>query len=174
MNVIVRTVIDRINKLYKTYEDYAFNSFDKKIAIIFDNNKINLKVYDKSELMDDFQLSFSDKEDDLYALLAINLFIEAFRDVEIHKYHGELYSNSIHEPYLSIRKPYLLVISKDESLNLILDKLVILSREEILQNNEKVKELNNKFKTKIYSKKILRSLNERIAISNVMFKRWYQ
>ena len=167
MNIAVKLIVNNINKLYKIYEDYAWNSTDKKIAVIFENRSITFNVYQNSELMDEFQLSFLEKENDLYKVIATNLFINMLGKVEIHKYNNEVYFNDVY-------KSYLLVMSKEPELNQIFDEIMVKQRSESFRDMSIIKEINNKLKPRIYSRKFLKKLDERIKISEVMFKGWYQ
>ena len=167
MNIMVKLIISNINKLYKIYDDYAWNSNDKKIAVVFENNSLTFKVYRDSELMDEFQLSFKDNEKDLYKVIATNLFINMLGKVEIHKYNNEVYFNNVH-------KAYLLIMSKEPELNQIFDELMVRQKKENIANSSVVNNVNNKLKPRIYSRKLLRTLEDRIKISEVMFKGWYK
>lgn len=167
MNKPIDELTERINKLYKTYEKFITNKSDRHLAIIFDNNILTFYLYEKEELIDEFHLSFDEKEKDLYKATCLRTFIMALGNVLVHKQKTDDYNTY----YNNHHKPYQAVIAKDKNVDKLIEEMLENQETEIINNDTKVvKDLTDSLKTKRYKRKFWDALDQRIKISREMLK----
>ena len=167
MNKFVNELTERINEFYKIYETYAWKQSNRKVVVSFGEKKnLSFYLFENDEPIDELQLSFDEKEENLYRAICLRTFIMIIGNVKIHKLSDDMYYNPHH-------KPYLLIISRDKKLCNDLDRLIEIQTNEILNfDTDIVKNSVSKVKYKKYSKKFLSELDTRIDLSREMFRKW--
>lgn len=167
MNKFVDELSDRINELYKVYENYIWKKDGRRLAIVFQNNMIlTFYLFENNELVDELHLSFDKNEYNLYRAVCLRTFVMALGNVLVHKLDSEdVYYNDK-------RKPYLAVISKSDSITEIIDIMLETQETEIInKNNIMIQTLEKNIKRKVYNKQFLKELDTRIKLSDKMLKR---
>ena len=176
MDIYLRELTNKLYELYRAYEDHAFHSYmngknNRRLVVNFKpDNTIHFALFEKNqsqefELVDEVYIGFDD-ERELYEATALNIFIKALGNVMIHHLGDNMYYNSKH-------KPYVLVIAEDRKVMNIIDKLIENQEKEAINlNNEIVKEINYLVKTKKYDSQFLYQIEDRMALTKELFRRW--
>ena len=167
MNKFVDELSDRINELYKVYENYIWKKDGRRLAIVFQNNMIlTFYLFENNELVDELHLSFDKNEYNLFRAVCLRTFVMALGNVLVHKLDSEdVYYNDK-------RKPYLAVISKSDSITEIIDIMLETQETEIInKNNRMIQTLEKNIKRKVYNKQFLKELDTRIKLSDELLKR---
>ena len=104
MNKFLVNVTEKIDKLYKIYEDYIWKNKDRRLAVIFQNNMIiTFYLYEGNELLDELHLSFDNNEYDLYKAICLRSFAIMLGNVMVYKMDDEdVYYNKKHKSYITI------------------------------------------------------------------------
>ena len=168
MNKFLVNVTEKIDKLYKIYEDYIWKNSSRHLAVVFQNNMIiTFYLYEGNELLDEFHLSFDKNEYDLYKAICLRSFAIMLGNVMVYKMASEdVYYNKMHKSYITI-------IVKDKNIVSLIDKILEHQLEERIDFNTKIiSDESNKVKKRIYNKKFLREFDTRIHLSEEMFKGW--
>ena len=170
MNKFIDELSNKMYELYKVYESYAWNETNKKIVIVLEkSNIISIYLYDlknNNELLDDFHISFDNKETNLYYAIALRLFVKTLGNVIIHKLNDDMYYNATH-------KSHLLYVVKNDKLKDIIDELAVRQEEEVIcYDTDIVKKAAESAKNKVYSRKILSEIENRTRFTNEMLRGW--
>ena len=166
MKKMIDELTERISKLYKTYENFLWRGNNRELIITFQSNRlISFYLYKDMEIIDEIYLSFDEKEYDLYKAACLRTFIICFGNVLAHKHEDEdVYYNDKH-------KPYLYIISKDKNVTALVDSMIAKQEQEIInENTPEVKGITERIKKRVYDKKFLEHLDQRIKISHELLK----
>ena len=162
-------LISRLDELYKIYENYAWSTKDRKLTVVFQETPmISFYLYDKNYLIDEFNISFDEKEKNVYEYFSLSLFITMLGNVKIHHFCDDIY----HNPY---RKPYLLVSAKNKDVYAYIEELIkIQETENINRDSKPIKDVKNKMKPRYIDEGFVNQLNKRIDISDKMLRSYHK
>ena len=146
---------NKLNHLYKIYEEKCWHNSNNKITIILQDNCLSFYYGDDKKNIDEFCLSFNKNERKIYKYISLNLFNNILGDVYIYKDNNNFYNLN--------HKPYIMVIVNDETLLATINDIVFKQDEEFIQ--EKINYIYKRKPFKIYSSKFLHKLDERIEIT---------
>ena len=146
---------NKLNNLYKTYEEKCWLDSNNKITLLLEDNCIAFYYGNNKKNIDEFCISFKKKERKIYKYLSLNLFDDILGDVYIYK-DDNIFYNLKHKPYLS-------VIVNDEDLLATINDIVFKQEEEFIQ--EKLDSIYKRKPFKIYRSSFLNSVDERIEIT---------
>ena len=152
----VDILTSKLDNLYKMYEERCWSDVNNKIIILLSDSCITFYYYNGNKNIDEFCLSFSKIERKIYKYLSLSLFNNILGDVYIYKDNHSFY-NLKHKPYLTI------TINDEDLLKTI--NSIVFNQEEIFIK-ENIDKLYKKKPFKIYSSKFLKTVDERIEISN--------
>lgn len=166
MKQMIDELTERIEKLYHTYENFIWRGGNKQLIITFQKNRgLSFFLYKDDNVVDELYLTFDEAEYDLYKATCLRTFIICFGNVLVHKHETEnIYYNDKHKPYLHI-------ISNDDNVTALIDSMLAKQEQEIINNDKnEVKSITERIKKRIYDKKFLETLDNRIKISHEMLK----
>ena len=125
-------IADKLYELYKTYEEYIWkNEENRKLIVIFGKDMIlSLYLYEDKELIDELNLKFDNKEENLYISLCLKLFILLLGNVYVYK-EDNIYYNINHKSYLG-------VIAGNNKLNNIINELVNNQNDKIINKDNDI------------------------------------
>ncbi len=162
--VNAKTIYEKIEELIDFYEKYLIKNKDAFLNVNLDNNNINFYIQDNDK-EDNLILTFNNREKDLLDYLSMKIIIKIFGNVNMHldgitlfnKHKENIKINVLNERIM----PY---------INIILD---ILDHEYINDHLSFVQNLAKKAK-KVYSSSFYHELDERVKISQNIFKTNYE
>lgn len=156
-------VVNRLNELYKIYEQFIWKRKDRRLIVLFQENMtISFYLYEGKEVVDELDISFDEKESSLFRIIALKLFANLLGNVYIHN-EENIYYNKKH-------KDYLRVIVCDEELKKIISKLVSNQEKEIINTNNSVIKENIPVLKRKYSKEFIGQLDKRVNLSSLMLR----
>lgn len=148
-------IVDKLNELYKIYEEYCWRHDELEIVVIFDDNTITLYLNNQIDNMDTFCLSFNKREKKIYKYVSLKFFNLLLGDVYIYNDDDTFYNKK--------HKPYLMVIINDEDILKNVNYLVVNQGVTYIMNG--VNDIFKKEPFKTYSKKFMNEFDERIGLS---------
>ena len=148
-------IIDKLNELYRLYEEYCWRYPELEMVVMFDSETISLYLNSQSDNIDTVCLSFNKREKKVYKYISLKFFNLILGDVFIYN-NGNVFYNERHKPYLK------LIVNDNDILNNI-NKLVVNQGITYIQNG--VEEMVPKVPLKVYSKKFINEFDERISLS---------
>ena len=148
-------IVDKLNELYKIYEEYCWRHDELEIVVIFDDNTITLYLNNQIDNMDTFCLSFNKREKKIYKYVSLKFFNLLLGDVYIYNDDDTFYNKK--------HKPYLMVIINDEDILKNVNYLVVNQGVTYIMNG--VNDICKKEPFKAYSKKFMNEFDERIGLS---------
>jgi len=160
MKSFTNELINRLNELYIIYEGYCWKCDDRKINILFQDNCIALYLNCGNDNVDEFILSFNNRENKLYQYVALKFFDMVLGDVFIYKECNQFYNKK--------HKSYVMITVGDEKLLTFINQLVF-NQEEVYIHEE----INNFFKVKplkLCNAKFFDTLDERIDVSKKLLR----
>ena len=159
-------IIDKLNELYKTYENYIWqDKKNRKLIVVFQKDMmLSFYLYEDNEIVDELTLKFDNKEEKLYQSLCLKLFIILLGNVYIYK-EDNVYFNIKHKNYLGV------VVGNDK-LNNIINELVLNQNEKVINKDNDIIKNKLLIKNKKYSKSFLDELDKRIDLSKKMLRGW--
>ena len=152
----IDTLVNKLDNLYKIYEEKCWSDSNDKIILLLADNCITFYYNNGNKNIDEFCLSFAKSERKIYKYLSLSLFNKILGDVYIYKDNHNFY-NLKHKPYLTIS-----VI--DEDLLITINNIVF--NQEKIFIKEAINTIYKKRPFKIYSSNFLKTVDERIEISS--------
>jgi len=110
-------LVQSLYNLYFIYQEYMLNHNNIKLDVLIQNKMINFKLYDDIELIDEFGLSFKEKEYDIYSYVCLRIMIMLFSEKRIYNGHNIIY-NRIDNPDIKLE------INDDVILRMILGVII--------------------------------------------------
>ena len=173
MNKYQNLLANEICKLYRAYEDHAFNAYingknNHRLVVNFKtDNTIYFALFEKNqkkefELVDEVYIGFDD-ERDLYEVIALNVFIKALGNVMIYKLGDNSYYNPKH-------KPYIYIISEDQKINDYINKIIKNQVEKL--DTKIIDDISKKVKRKKIEWSFLSMIEDRTELTKEMFRKW--
>ena len=148
-------LVQKLNDLYRLYEEYCWHNSKLEIVIIFEGKTIQMYLNDKSGNIDTFCLSFSKYERKIYQYISLKLFNLLLGDVYIYM-DGNVFYNESH-------KPYLRVVVCDNEVLFPINKLVF--NQENTYIGKGVNDFCKREPFNVYSDKFIKKIDERIYLS---------
>lgn len=166
MKQFIETLLNKLAYLYQIYENYIWKNEKEniKLNILIQDNMICFYLYNKFEIIDEFFLTFDQKEQSIYKYISIRVMLNVLGNVLIHN-DGYTFYNEKHKPYLNI-------IINDSN---ILESAIYITKkqsDEIINNNNLyIEKIYQNIPSKMYPYTFLDSLEKRIEISKKIL-RW--
>ena len=156
-------VLNKLVSLYNMYEEYAIRNKDTKINILIQDGSISFYVYNSKENVDEFIITFSDKENSLYKYISVGIYDRLSTDMVVYNEDNEFYNKE---------KPYLKMIVNDDNMLYIMKSLVLGEHfGNVDYKNNVFDELSSKVPfTWIYPFKFMYRLDERVSLSKKLLK----
>ena len=159
-------VVERIYYLLDLYENNLINNNDVKLNIIMQDNVIAI-YHNNIKYIDEFVLSFNEKEKDLYNYLCLKIIMKLFSKVVMH-FDGYILTNPHHRENIKI-------CILDDDIVKIVNYLISIQNDVFINDNlDIIKDLKKKSKHKFFGLKELYLLNRRIEMSEKLLKRRIQ
>ena len=155
MKTKTNILIDKLNELYKLYEEYCWQDKNLEIVVIFDDMAISLYLNDQKHNEDMFTLTFNRYEKKVYEYVSLKFFNLILGDVYIYKDDNAFYNEK--------HKPYVKVIINNEELLVNVNDLVF--NQDMIYIQEGVDDICKHEPFRIYSNKFIKSFDERIDLS---------
>jgi len=165
MKVFIETVVNKLTNLYQLYENYIWKySHEKiKINVLIQDNMICYYLYNQTEIIDEFILTFNHKEYELYKYISIRLMLNLLGNVLIYN-DGYTFYNDTHKSYLN------LVIGDDIIFENALYIVKNQENEIFNDDNKYIEKIYKKVPSKIYPYIFLENLEKRIDISKKILR----
>ena len=157
MNKTIKKIEDKLKKLYQIYEMYIWKENNRNLIVIMNDNSIAFYLYNKNEVIDEFILSFSEKETKLYQYLCLKTLVIIFGNVWIKNNENSYYSNSY--------KDYVKLIVNDEVVNNMIKELIENQEKEYIDDNSLINDISKQVNGKIYKKSFINEIDKRIEIT---------
>lgn len=127
MDNFIEGLVNKLEELYNYYEMYMWKNTNANLDILLQDNTVCFYLYNNNNLLDEFILSFDDKERKLYEYLCLRIMILTLGNLFIHQEENIIY-NDKHKPYLKI------IVNDDEVLNIL--NMIISSQEKEIINSD--------------------------------------
>ena len=157
-------LVSKLNELFRLYEEYCWHDDNLEIVVTFDEMAISMYLNDKNHNKDMFCLTFNPCEKKVYKYVSLKLFSLLLGDVYIYKDDNSFY-NQKHKPYLKV------FINTDDILVPVND---LVFNQDTTYIDEGVNNIVGKEPFRIYSKKFIKSFDERIDISKKKLRSDYE
>ena len=164
MEKFLEGVVDSLDKLYWTYENYIWKNDNCKLDVLVQDKTMSFYLYKDKEVIDEIILSFDDKEKRIYNYLCVRLLFILFSNCYIYNKDNEFY-NKTHKSYLN------LIVNEQELLDLFI-KIVNMQEDRIVtENMEMVLDMRENLVKKRYYNQFLIQFNDRIELSKKLLRR---
>lgn len=151
---------ERLNYLYRIYEESCWKNVKDRINIIFQDNCIAFYYISDRKNIDNFCITFSKNECKVYKYLSLKFFDAVLGDVYIYK-DGNSFYNKNHKDYLTV------TINDQELLKIVNE---IVSNQGVIFTNQSIGNMFSKKPFKIYRTKFLDGIDERIELTRKVLR----
>ena len=164
MDKFLEEVVNSLDKLYWTYENYIWKNDNCKLDVLLQDKAISFYLYKDKEVIDEIIVSFDDKEENVYKYLCVRLLFVLFSNCCIYNKDNEFY-NKNHKSYLN------LVVNDMDVLYLFRD--IVKMQEDMIvnENMSMVLEMRENLVKKRYYNQFISQFNTRIELSKKLLRR---
>ena len=164
MEKFLENLVDSIDKLYWTYENYIWKNDNCKLDVLLQDKSISFYLYKDKDVIDEIILSFDDKEKRMYNYLCVRLMFILFSNCYVYNRDNEFY-NKTHKPYLN------LVVNDCDVLDIFI-KIVNMQEDVVINDNmNMVLEMRENLVKKRYYNQFIYQFNDRIELSKKLLRR---
>lgn len=161
MKKYIKNILDKLSELYNIYQKYCWYHKENNITIniVIEDSNINYNLLDKfNNNIDEFTITFSNREEEIYTYMAIKIFLILLGNIPIYK-EENIYYNNFYRPHTKI-------IINDERIEDIIDKIQLTEEKNtITDSHPTIKKLYKKIPLWNHNKARITTMGERIKLS---------
>ena len=145
--------LTELERLCNIYNDYIDEHDNSRLDVYISNDIIKINLINHDAIVDEFELTFEDNEEDIYRYISMFLFNVLFNSRIIYSKDNMFFDD---------------IDNKKRNITLYDDKLVneflIYSKDEYLNNNIKIRNIINRFSNG-------NNMNHRVELTKKLLKR---